>query len=516
MNSTSAPPQDLGAKTARSIAWVFSTSAVTTVARMALFGLLARLLHASDFGLFAAVNSVIALVEVLFFQGISPALIQRRELTPRHVSSACFLSLGLGVLAVVGTWLMAGEIGKWMQMPELGAALRIASPILLIRSVSHIGYGLASRELNFALTSRVDLISFAAYAASAVVFAANGFGPWTLICAFGVQYAVGLTILTLPYSRQFSFVPHFQEIKELLGFASGISVANLGSHFAQNGDYYVIGRALGVESLGLYNRAYSLMQISVTAIINGLDTVLFPALSRIQGDRPALARCLRLNIAVVWLVYLPTSLLFIVVSPEMITVLLGAKWLPMVGAFRILSCGLMFRAGYKMAGTILKVQGIASVFAMIQGAYALLVILGALGGVAYGIEGASVGVLCALGLNFFLNNFLAFRSLEEKFTVLNRDLGAAVILSGGTLVVSMTAVQAARALMLPPVLTLLCVGLSAVGLYIAVFGVVLRKLLSPEVVEFYSRAQGVVVGRGSKIRRKLIKLRPGKLLPTNA
>lgn len=510
-DATALDNKGLRSQAGKSIAWVFSSSAAIALSRVVLFAGLARMLQPADFGLYAATTSVLGILEIVSLMGVGPSLIQREQLTSRHISTALFLAVCFGGLATAVMWLAAGPIAASMKIGGLEPVLKILSPIFFIRSLSMVGNGLASRDMNFSLISRVEIVSYIfGYGLFSIGLAAAGFGAWALILGYIIQQALATLLITLPYGKLLSFRFYRGEMKELLGFSSGISLANIANYVAQQGDYYVVGRTLGVESLGLYNRAYNLMQVSVAAVINTLDRVLFPALAKMQGDAASLAKALRLSTALVWMAYLPLSMVLTVCASDVVWVLLGHKWIGMTGAFRILTYGLLFRAGYKMAGTVLKVKGQVLSFAITQIVYAAMVVLGAAVGARHGIEGTATGVLIALGVNYFLLNYLGFRSVRQRFAHLYRDLLAALILTVVSLVVSVAVLHLTTQLGFRPVFRLACVGLVVTGAYVLVFLALSRTLLSEETGDFLRSTWQSLAGHQSKIRRRLRKMRPAK------
>lgn len=511
-DTTALDNKGLRSQAGKSIAWVFSSSAAIALSRVVLFAGLARMLQPADFGLYAATTSVLGILEIVSLMGVGPSLIQREQLTSRHISTALFLAICFGGLATATMWVAAGPIAASMKIGGLEPVLKTLSPIFFIRSLSMVGNGLASRDMNFSLISRVEIVSYIfGYGLFSIGLAAAGFGAWSLILGYIIQQALATLLITLPYGKLLSFRFYRGEMKELLGFSSGISLANIANYVAQQGDYYMVGRILGVESLGLYNRAYNLMQVSVAAVINTLDRVLFPALAKMQSDAASLAKALRLSTALVWMAYLPLSMVLTVCASDVVWVLLGHKWLGMTGAFRILTYGLLFRAGYKMAGTVLKVKGQVLSFAITQIVYAVMVVLGAAVGARHGgIEGTATGVLIALGVNYFLLNYLGFRSVQQRFAHLYRDLLAALILTAVSLVVSAAVMHLATQLGFRPVVRLACVGVVVTGAYVLVFLALWRTLLSEETADFLRSTWQSLAGHQSKIRRKLRKMRPAK------
>ena len=507
--SDRAPGKELRAQAGRSIAWVFSSTGAIALSKLVLFAGLARLLLPADFGLYAATTSVLGILEIVGLMGVAPALIQRPNLNRRHIATALFLAVCLGGLATAAVWLAAGPIAATLKIAGLKEVLRIVSPVFFIRCLAMVGNGLASRDMNFSLISRVEIFSYIfGYGLFSITLAFCGFGPWALILGYIIQQALATLFITLPYGKLISFRCHPDELKELLRFCSGISIATITNYIAQQGDYFIVGRTLGVTSLGLYNRAYNLMLFSVASMINTLDRVMFPALAKMQEDKAGLAKALRTSTSLVWLVYLPLSMVLTVCSHDIVAVLLGQKWLGMTKAFYILTLGLVFRAGYKMPGTVLKVQGKVMSFAATQAVYAFMVVLGATVGSRYGIEGVAAGVFVALGVNYLLLNFLGFRSVRQSLGGLWRDFVAALILSGICFGISSCVLRASTLLGLPPLVRLIGVG-ACIGIgYISLFSVLWRTLLGDDTREFLQTIARSAVRQRSKLGRRLRAVKP--------
>lgn len=95
----------------------------------------------------------------------------------------------------------------------------------------------------------------------------------------------------------------------------------------------MVGRFLGPAQLGYYGRACNLMSAPAGGFGTILDAVLFPAMARVQSSAQHLAAAYRRGIALVALVFLPTSVALVILAPEVIAVLLGPRWAPVIAPF---------------------------------------------------------------------------------------------------------------------------------------------------------------------------------------
>src|SRR4051794_39760686 len=95
----SAETATLTDRTARAAQWRFAGSAVGGISQFGISVLLARLLTPADFGLVALASVVLGLGRPLGDLGVGSAVIQRAQLTERHVRVAFTLSVlsGFGI-----------------------------------------------------------------------------------------------------------------------------------------------------------------------------------------------------------------------------------------------------------------------------------------------------------------------------------------------------------------------------------------------------------------------------------
>jgi PST family polysaccharide transporter len=131
-----------------------------------------------------------------------------------------------------------------------------------------------------------------------------------------------------------------------------------------------------------------------------VNRVLFPVMSQVQDERERLANAYERALAIVALVALPLSAFLWVVAPEFIRVVLGPAWSEVVLPFRLFSIGLLFRMSSKISDACTKAAGEVYRRALLQHAYAAMVVVGAIIGQRWGVGGVAVAVSVAMGLNW--------------------------------------------------------------------------------------------------------------------
>lgn len=394
--------QSLTQRTLGGMAWVAWGSGIMAILKVAVLVLLTRLLSPADFGVVSAALIVIVFAMTFSQLGLGPALVQRPQLQPHHVSTAFLASSGFGFIAGGLIWLAAPLIAQFFRMENLAPVVRVLALTFPIVGFSAVAESLLQRELRFRLLANVDVVTYGLGFGLGIGLALLGWGMWSLVAAHLVQSVLRAAILLWAERPKFRPQPTWAAFRELMGYGVGQSAGRLGVFLANQADNLIVGRFLGPVALGLYSRAYQLMAVPTALLGDVLDRVLFPTMSRVQDDPRRLASAYLQGTAFVALVTLPAGIVAAVLAPELVAVALGSKWVALVPPFQVLAVGMMFRTSYRMSDSLSRATGRVYRRAWRQALYAGLVFLGAWVGQFWGVTGVAVGVLLALFINYLL------------------------------------------------------------------------------------------------------------------
>ena len=192
------------------------------------------------------------------------------------------------------------------------------------------------RELDLKRKSIAQLAGQISGGVTALVCALNGFGVWALV--WGAMADTIVRTIAMNIARPLFIFPDFsmRGMREILSFG-GVVTGERVVWFAYNqADIFIIGKLLDKASLGIYSVAMHLSSLIMHKSGEILYTVAFPAFAKVQDDLPAVKhyflKALRLMSMVVFPVFIGMSAL----STEIITLLLGEKWLSAIPIFAIL------------------------------------------------------------------------------------------------------------------------------------------------------------------------------------
>lgn len=362
---------------------------------------LARLLSPNEFGLFAAALVIGGFSAIFSDLGVSPAIVQRKDLEPRHVRTGFTLSIMLSLAVAVAVFLSAENIASFFHIPALADVVRVMVIGFPLQGFSTVAQSMAMRNFRFRWLALVDAAAFAlGFVVVAPILTFLNFGVFALVAAYLTQHSVRTAVLLYGQPHEKKPMLDFRAAGELLYFGAGFTIAKICNYFATQADNLVVGRWLGPIALGLYSNAYQLMASPATLLGQVLDRVLFPTMASVQHEPDRLIRAYRSGIFVCATVMLPFSVFIVILAPEIVLILLGPVWADVAIPLRILACAMLFRTSYKISDTIVRATGAVYARAWRQAIFAAAVLLGAIIGQNWGLAGVATGVFAALALNF--------------------------------------------------------------------------------------------------------------------
>ncbi len=455
--------ETLSSQTLSGLNWQVLASAVRFVAQFGIGIALARLLPPEDFGIVGIAYIVTGFASTLANLGFGPALIQRTELTERHVRVAHTLTVLVSAVMMVVLFASAERVAGFFGDGRVAPVLQVLSLTFPVTGFGTAAGALLTRRLAFDVLVRIELFaSVIGYGGVAVVMAVAGYGYWSLVGGTLVQTVLATSLTYAAVRHDARPLTGRAEIRDLFRFSAGMSLTSLANYFARQGDYFVVGRLMDATSLGFYSRAYSLMQLPLSFFGDSLSRVLFPAASKVQGDAERFQRAFFTAFSLSVAVSLPISLGVAVLAPEIVLVLYGDRWAATIPLLQILALFGVFRMSYNTAAAFVRARGQAYRLLLSQVIYGVLVVGGSWwAGTRWGLEGVAWSVGGAMFAMWLLVAGFATRAASVPLVPFVRLTLRAAVPGLGVALVLLGLASGSRALGLPrPVL----LGIAAVVL----------------------------------------------------
>jgi O-antigen/teichoic acid export membrane protein len=348
---------DLGARAARGGAVAVVSQGLRFGLMLATTAVLGRLLTPQDYGLVGMVTIVMGFVALFKDMGLAAATIQREELTEQEVSTLFWVNLGFSAAVAVATAALAPLVAWFFAEPRLTAVTATYAVGFIFGGLAVQHEALLRRRMRFAALAGAGLTSLVVNAAATVAMAWAGFGYWALVygqLVLGLSYAVCLWAVCGWRPRR---PGRLSAVRPMLAFGRDLTGFTVVNYFSRNLDNLLIGRVWGAAQLGFYAKAYQLLLLPLDQVIEPVNAVAVPALSRLNGEPERYRLAYLRLLEKIAMVTMPLMAFMVVTSDWIVGVVLGPQWGESALIFSILGAAGVVQPVASTAGWLFVTQG---------------------------------------------------------------------------------------------------------------------------------------------------------------
>lgn len=423
----------LSGKAARGSAITLGGQGVKFLVQAGTLVVLSRLLTPEAFGVVAIMTAVVAFTELFRDFGLTPAAIQAQVLTKQQASNLFWINSGIGL----GIGLLLGCGGFLLARIFAEPSLNDIAPVIGAASL-FIGMGAQyrvslSRELKFTALTVTEVIGQVVGAAVAIGVAYLGGGIWALAFQTLATQVSLFICRALASSWQPGLPRPGAEMRGFYRYGSNLFGSQLLTYLSGNIDTYVIGLNWGASSLGLYNRAFTLMTLPIRQSLTPLTNVFLPVLSRISAERDRYFRALiliqfSLGGAVVF-----GYAMAVAYAPELVELVLGAQWIESATIFRLLAIGGAFQIFSHLNYWVFLSQGVTGSLLRYNLITKTLTVVAIIVASFYSVEAVALAYAASLAISWPINVFWLHRAVAMPFWVF--IWSGSTVLMGGAIAV---------------------------------------------------------------------------------
>jgi O-antigen/teichoic acid export membrane protein len=403
--------------------------AVSLVLRLASLMILARLLEPKDFGLVGMVTAFTGVLDLFRDFGLSAATVQRKTITDEQISTLFWINVMFGFVLALVMVILAPSIAAFYHEPRLLWVTIVLATGLIFNAAGVQHSALLQREMHFTTLAVISVASLILGTAIAIAGAKAGYGYWSLVAMTVIQ----------PLASTFGFwlvtrwVPGLPRrrtgIRSMMRFGGALTLNGLVVYVASNLEKVLLGRFWGVDAIGLYGRAYQLINIPTSNLNSAAGEVAFSALSRLQHDTALRKKYFLKGFSLVLGLTLPLTIACALFSNDVVFVLLGSKWKDAAPIFRWLAPTILVFAIANPLSWLLTASGLISRLMKMSLVIAPVMILGYVIGLPYGPKGVACAYSVVMTLWLIPLIAWAVHGTEISFGDIVRTVGPPLISS---------------------------------------------------------------------------------------
>jgi O-antigen/teichoic acid export membrane protein len=353
--------------------------------------IVARLVTPEHFGLVGMVTALTGFLGLFRDAGLSQATIQRPSITTEQTSTLFWINVLAGAILTALTAAAAPFVSWFYGDPRLIWITIALGATFFFNGASAQHRAVLQREMRFGVLGTIEFVSLLASVVTAVWMARAGMGYWAL-----VMVTAGLPLFTmLGVWLAAAWVPGMPsrsaDIRSMLHYGGLVTLNSVVMYLGNNLEKVLLGRIWGAEILGVYGRAYQLINLPGENLNSTLGTVMFPALSRVQNDPARLRSYFLKGYALFMSIVAPITVSCGLLAHDIIFVMLGSQWSQAVPIFQLLAPTILASASISPFGCLMQATGNVVRSLYISLVITPVVILGYTIGLYFGPHGVAIG-----------------------------------------------------------------------------------------------------------------------------
>lgn len=310
----------------KALAYSFLGANTVTLIQFGSTLVIARLLTPEEIGIYSVAAVFIGIAALLRDFGVTNYLVQANELSTQMLRSALGLITLTSTILSLAILLCSGSIAEFYRTPDLQPVLNVLALNTLLVPLGAITLTVARRQMRFRALSAINVASALVTMIVSITLATLDYGPISLAWG-GVAGTLTSAALSLRLRNdEIPWMPSLRKLSDIASFGAASGGASIIGYINVTAGDILLGRLLGMEHVGLFNRALSLTQFVSRALSSAMNPVLLPWLSQIKRDnqhpRHAYRKVVELTTGVTWPIFASVAVL----NEELVLVLFGDQW----------------------------------------------------------------------------------------------------------------------------------------------------------------------------------------------
>lgn len=305
--------------------------------------ILARILLPEDYGVVSLLTIFISLCNVLISDGLSTALIQKKDADELDFSTICWASLVLSVFLYAFIFCIAPYIAAFYKNDLLCPTLRVMGIKVVFAAFNSVQSTYVSKNFLFKKFFYATLIGTITSGVVGIIFALRGAGSWALVAQYLTNSFMDMLFLFLTIDWKPKLIFSWSRFKSLFSFGWKILASGLLNELYENFRSLIIAKQYSTADLSFYTKGKQFPQMIGNNVTSTITNVMFPVFSTQQDNKERLKAMVRRSTKIACYVLCPMMIGFASISETFVRLVLTDKWLPAVPFMQIFCIMFIFK-----------------------------------------------------------------------------------------------------------------------------------------------------------------------------
>lgn len=337
--------------------WSVSNQIVGQVLSLVVFLITARFVSTEAFGIMAASMLAVEFFRQIFIESMATTVYARRAPDQQTYNASFFIIAGCGLASGLLILFLAEPLSALFGHPEIESALQWISVILMTMGLSKTHEIWLTKNLQFKTLALRSILSIAVGGGVGIYLAIHDYGLISLLVQQIVTAVISLIWLWTACAWRPSFDLKFSAVIDLFHAWKYLIVNALTSLLSNQSDVFFSSLYLGPAATGIYNAAKRILAAISMVINGGINNVALPALSSHSADKDILRASYLTCISLIAMLTAPMFTGLAVLSGDIVTVLMGQKWIESAPIISILACAAFIGLFSLTSVNVLLIEG---------------------------------------------------------------------------------------------------------------------------------------------------------------
>ena len=364
-----------------------------------------RYLNPDDYAIVGLAFAFTGFFYVLSEFGLADALIQKKNTKEENYSQVFSATLLLNTIIFIFFYGVSASFADFYQNKALEAVLLFVAANLLLSSFIVIPETLMNKKMLFKRRALIETLASTLNTLTTLGLAVTGFGYWSILIGQAVNTLSRVILFNSFGYHNYNLMFNFKGFGSLLNFGGYTFASRAVWAFYNKLDILIIGRVFGSQLLGVYTIALQLASMPLEKISGTINQVAFSAFSQ-NNDSKENEQHFLFSLRLLAVVLFPAFIGIAAISPILIPVLIGDKWLESIIFIQLLSLIMPLKLISSFVNTFIASKGDAKFNLKMSLLYLLFIgvglIIGSYGEVIDAVIGLVLGyTLCFLIVSYF-------------------------------------------------------------------------------------------------------------------